>query len=264
MINIKLRSGMAGIAAGMLLAIAPGAALADQHNGNSNAGDSVTICHATGSSTNPYVRISPNANGVVNGHENHQDGADIIPPFDYNDHGTIKHFPGQNWDANGQAIFNNGCKVPGGMGGGPQKDCDNDFDNSPAADCAPAPQKDCDGDFDNSPATDCTSPQPQKDCDNDFDNSPATECQPGGMGGGPTGGGTTTTSTGGQVLGASTTAAVGGLGAGPQISLTPSGSVNGGAGAGSRTTSKTSLIGVLGSLLSVGSGMALLNRRQSY
>jgi hypothetical protein len=107
----------------------------DETNGNSNAHNKITICHATGSATNPYVMISPNANGVISGHVGHQDGRDIIPPFDYNDHGTIKHFAGQNWDTNGQATFNNGCKPVGGGGGGPQKDCDNDFDNSPASEC---------------------------------------------------------------------------------------------------------------------------------
>jgi hypothetical protein len=87
--------------------------------GNSNAGVKVTICHATGSATNPFVQISPNANGVISGHVDHQDGRDIIPPFDYNDHGTMKHFAGQNFDAQGQAILRNGCKVPaGGQGGG--------------------------------------------------------------------------------------------------------------------------------------------------
>jgi hypothetical protein len=79
-------------------------------NGNSNAGNNVTICHATGSKTNPYVKISPNANGVVSGHAAHQDERDIIPGFHYNDHGTNKTFPGQNWDTNGQATYNNGCK----------------------------------------------------------------------------------------------------------------------------------------------------------
>jgi hypothetical protein len=85
---------------------------------NSNAGNKVTICHATGSTTNPFVQITPNANGVVSGHEAHQDARDIIPSFDYNDHGTTKHFAGQNFDAQGMAILNNGCKVPGGQGGG--------------------------------------------------------------------------------------------------------------------------------------------------
>ncbi len=64
--------------------------------------NSVTICHATGN--DPYTRESPNVNGVLNGHaKNHP--RDIIPPFDYD--GGL--FPGQNWDAEGQAIWTYGC-----------------------------------------------------------------------------------------------------------------------------------------------------------
>jgi len=86
--------------------------------GNSNAGENVTICHATSSQTNPYVQNSPNKNGIVNGHGKNLDDNDIIPSFTYNDHGTTKTFPGQNWDDQGQAIYNNGCVVPaGGVGG---------------------------------------------------------------------------------------------------------------------------------------------------
>jgi hypothetical protein len=90
---------------------------------NSNAHNKVTICHATGSKTNVFVRISPNANGVVAGHAAHQDERDIIPTFHYNDHGSSMTFPGQNWNAQGQAIYNNGCKpvtstVTPGRGGG--------------------------------------------------------------------------------------------------------------------------------------------------
>lgn len=97
--------------------------------GNSNAHNKVTICHATGSQSNPYVRITVNANGVVNGHHGHQSGRDIIPPFTYNDHGTSRNYPGQNWGS-GQAVWNNECRVPqqtphqggntgnGGNGGG--------------------------------------------------------------------------------------------------------------------------------------------------
>lgn len=73
-------------------------------NGNNN-GDhkKITICHATGSSTNPYVVITISLNGL-NGHVGHQHDEDIIPPND----GTI--LPGgQNWTAEGQAIFNNDC-----------------------------------------------------------------------------------------------------------------------------------------------------------
>jgi uncharacterized repeat protein (TIGR01451 family) len=93
--------------------------------GDSNPGDSVTICHATSSDTNPYVVNSPNKNGDVSGHADHKGPVwnptlkdthtwwgDIIPAFDYNDNGTTKHFDGLNWDANGQAWLDNGCVVP--------------------------------------------------------------------------------------------------------------------------------------------------------
>lgn len=94
-------------ASGIFTAIA----LAD-NPGNSNAGNKVTLCHATGSSTNPFVEITVNANGAVNGHagSSHQDGRDIIPPFSYNDHGKTQNFPGQNYDARGKALLANGCK----------------------------------------------------------------------------------------------------------------------------------------------------------
>jgi hypothetical protein len=38
----------------------------------------ITICHATGSETNPFVEITISVNGL-HGHGGHQDGADIIP-----------------------------------------------------------------------------------------------------------------------------------------------------------------------------------------
>ena len=74
--------------------------------------DHVTICHRTGSASNPYVQISPSAAGVYNGHLAHEQvgnglGGDIIPPFDYQGQTYSK-----NWDAVGQAIWNNGCNVP--------------------------------------------------------------------------------------------------------------------------------------------------------
>jgi hypothetical protein len=120
MVMNKLKLGAGSVAAAVLLtAGSVGAAPANGNNGNSNAGNDVTYCHATASQSNPYVRITTNSNGVVNGHQNHQNGNDIIPPFSYNSHGTFKSFPGLNWDAQGQAIFNNDCKQPaGGLGGG--------------------------------------------------------------------------------------------------------------------------------------------------
>ncbi len=40
--------------------------------------DKVTICHATGSETNPFVVITISVNGL-NGHDDHQNGEDVIP-----------------------------------------------------------------------------------------------------------------------------------------------------------------------------------------
>lgn len=199
MVKNKITSIAAGAAATVLIAAAPAASVLADSNSNSNAHNKVTICHATGSQSNPYVVITPNANGVVSGHEAHQDQNDIIPPFDYNDHGTTKHFAGQNWDASGQAIFNNGCKV--------------------------------------------------------------ASTTPGGGGGGGGGGGTTTTTgntpTPGQVLAATT---AGGQTAQVQ---TPQGAVGAGFGGASVKTNPAAVLGLGSSLLSLGAGLALFNRRAS-
>lgn len=60
--------------------------------------DRVTICHALGNGN--YISITVDDDGSYNGHlgVDHQDGRDIIPNA-------------QNWDADGQAIFNNGCQA---------------------------------------------------------------------------------------------------------------------------------------------------------
>ena len=91
------------------------------------AGQSVTICHGTGSNSNPYVTESPSvqSNGategqLTGGHSNHtgplwfdgtqDDWGDIIPPYYYP--ATNFFFLGLNWTVAGQAIFNNGCATP--------------------------------------------------------------------------------------------------------------------------------------------------------
>jgi len=89
---------------------------------------SITLCHGTAAASHPYVVITVAPNSIKNkifgqnGHATHvglpfdPNGGqhqtawgDIIPPFDYGN--PVKHFPGLNWDATGQAIFNAGCTV---------------------------------------------------------------------------------------------------------------------------------------------------------
>lgn len=92
---------------------------------------SVTICHASDSHQNPYVKETPNdGSKVVSGHGGHggpvwyegitDDWGDIIPPFIwYEKVGTgqnatwqQREYLGMNWDAAGQAIYRNACKIP--------------------------------------------------------------------------------------------------------------------------------------------------------
>jgi hypothetical protein len=90
-------------------------------------GDSVPICHATGSETNPFVANHPSSAGVLNGHwgSDHQGGEDIIPPFQFQQNANAEvdqtASSGQNWDAEGQALWANECELAegGGAGGNP-------------------------------------------------------------------------------------------------------------------------------------------------
>ena len=95
----------------------------------------VTICHRTNSVTNPYVKITVDE-ASVDGDEGNDKGkgdhlaehqgpvwdantfyptphnedqwGDIIPPF-YSDGHTLTGYSSLNWNAAGQAIFNNSC-----------------------------------------------------------------------------------------------------------------------------------------------------------
>lgn len=90
----------------------------------------VTLCHATSSEDHPYVEITVDlaSSGTSiglpkGGHANHgRDGVwypgakadkfnwgDIIPPFDFGDPYV---YAGLNWNTDGQALFDNGCKAP--------------------------------------------------------------------------------------------------------------------------------------------------------
>lgn len=88
--------------------------------------DKVTICHATNSQTNPYVKITVNSSSIdeanhatPNGHGTHEGGVwhkgivahtwgDIIPPFE-SPEGT--RYAGMNWNDEGKTVYDKGCTV---------------------------------------------------------------------------------------------------------------------------------------------------------
>lgn len=88
--------------------------------------DKVTICHATNSQSNPYVKISVNSSSIQeanhvspNGHGTHEGGVwrkgvaahswgDIIPAFESPEGNT---YPGMNWTDEGKAVYGKGCTI---------------------------------------------------------------------------------------------------------------------------------------------------------
>lgn len=100
----KLSSALlaAGIVAGSAVALA-----APAHAGS----DKVEICHATSAANGHYNLIEVDKNAVVKqGHDQHQDGRDIIPAFSYVEDGVRLYFDGKNLDK--LDILANGCVVP--------------------------------------------------------------------------------------------------------------------------------------------------------
>jgi hypothetical protein len=121
--------GLAGVtaAAGAVMVLsAGGATAAPQAPAHAPLGQHQVICHRTNSNTNPYVVINPDINSIVikkSGHDSHNGPVwdptlkdqhikwgDIIPPFDWDDG---EHYDGKNWTAEGIAIWENGCQIPG-------------------------------------------------------------------------------------------------------------------------------------------------------
>jgi hypothetical protein len=101
----------------VLFGIAPSAANATQPNPEHK----VTLCHATDSYSNPYVRITVDVASVLHhGHDGHNGPVfypaipkhtkwgDIIPPFDF---GPGETYAGKNWTSVGISTFNDGCSV---------------------------------------------------------------------------------------------------------------------------------------------------------
>lgn len=94
-----------------LLGVSP--ASADAPNGHQ-----IEICHATGNEGH-YSTPNPPKHQIYDDHGHNSGGGvhpgDIIPPFSAGSHGGQEwgDFPGLNWDEEGQAIYNNGCQVPG-------------------------------------------------------------------------------------------------------------------------------------------------------
>jgi hypothetical protein len=99
----------------VLFGIAPSAANATQPNPEHK----VTLCHATDSYSNPYVRITVDVAAVLHhGHDGHNGPVfypaipkhtkwgDIIPPFDFGPH---EQYAGKNWTPVGITVFDNGC-----------------------------------------------------------------------------------------------------------------------------------------------------------
>jgi hypothetical protein len=123
--------GVAGLtaAAGTIMVLTASNSIASPGNG-----DAVTLCHATGSTTNPYVVITVDPNSIdtlifgPNGHSTHTGPifdpnggkdqpawGDIIPAFTYTpgaNGSTPVDYPGLNVPA-GQAILDAGCVVAG-------------------------------------------------------------------------------------------------------------------------------------------------------
>lgn len=160
----------------------------------------ITICHATSSTSNPYVMNQPNASGDVSGHDSHNGGVyfagmsswgDIIPPFDYQTTGIIgTHLACTD---GGYSLVGTVCKkhnkpdeqpvVVNDYGTVTAHYAGKNWDSEGQAvwnNSCNIPALDCDGDYDNDPTdaddkscmtTPTPTPTPVLDCDNDTDGS---------------------------------------------------------------------------------------------
>jgi uncharacterized repeat protein (TIGR01451 family) len=104
----RTRRRRRGAAIGITLAIGVGG-LIGAGSATASQPHNTKVCHATGSSSNPYQLIEVDDAGAYNGHLNvpgkpdHQSGKDIIPPFTYQGQEYS-----QNWPS-GEQDFNDHC-----------------------------------------------------------------------------------------------------------------------------------------------------------
>src|SRR5579859_356912 len=104
---------MLTLGAGALMAagVATSPAFATPPSGHDEP-QKVTICHATGSETNPFVQITVADESIFEAHSEHQNMRDIVPAFTFvNSKGESVSFAGLNLTASGQAMLDNGCAV---------------------------------------------------------------------------------------------------------------------------------------------------------
>ena len=107
----RRRTGLS-LGAALACALAAFPAVTIGAHGRTSANEKqVTICHSAGGSGN-YVLQTPaieNNGDLSGGHLNHEN--DIIPSYLYVDSsGNPQTFPGRNWSAENQAIWQNNCK----------------------------------------------------------------------------------------------------------------------------------------------------------
>ena len=92
---------------GQVMQIGNGSSPATPPSVQNNQNGKVTLCHATGSATNPYVEITVSMQGAANGHEKH--AGDIIPAPANGCPQSTSAVPVQ-WNIAGQ-IFNTGANT---------------------------------------------------------------------------------------------------------------------------------------------------------
>ncbi len=114
-------------ALGAALVATPLLAISASATPSGSDGHKVTICHRNNDDKKPYVQESVDiaSTGLLkSGHNDHtgdvwsagmkadhEKWGDIIPAYTYTKGSFSFTFPGLNWDADGKAIYNAGCKV---------------------------------------------------------------------------------------------------------------------------------------------------------